>query len=359
MSYTDTLNSSQKEIIELIIQNLNEKGITNKFTQSGIMAVISKESNFIPKSELSYRNTSNDRIRKVFKTKLGHKSDAELDILKADDEAFFNAVYGGIYGSAPNEGYKYRGRGLNGITFKANYQRFSAYTEYDIVGNPDLLNKPQVAVDVMVGYFIECLKLVMHQYGMKSLNDAKTLEDAVGAAYHANAGVGLSKEDVKNDSTGGRKRSFERMADLYLYNKSVDPHSNWEEPEGYEVPTDYVYSDDIQPSDPTTIGTSISASVGKGGTNRRSDVRVVQKLLNDNNSAGLTVDGLIGSATIAAIKTFQQKTFGWADGRIDVGGKSWGALSDGAILDDQNQDDTVETNVNPIPLDANVYPCFN
>jgi predicted chitinase len=51
---------------------------------------------------------------------LSNLSEAELTKLKSNDEAFFNAVYGlAKYGQTANEGYKYRGRGLNQITFKS------------------------------------------------------------------------------------------------------------------------------------------------------------------------------------------------------------------------------------------------
>ncbi|WCL81809.1 N-acetylmuramidase family protein [Saprospira sp. CCB-QB6] len=73
---------------------------------------------------------------------------------------------------------------------------------------------------------------------------------------------------------------------------------------------------------------SISASVGKGGTNKLEDVKVVQELLNQKGQ-NLTVDGLCGKGTIGAIEAFQQAEFGWKDGRIDPGGKSWSALSGG------------------------------
>ncbi len=119
-------------------------------------------------------------------------SDAKLNTLKASYEAFFNAVYGGIYGNAANEGYKYRGMGLNGVTFKDNYQAMSKYTESEIVGNQHLLNELPIAVDVLAGYFLNNFQkgAKLSEYNMTSINDAKSLEDIVGAAYHPNEGWG-------------------------------------------------------------------------------------------------------------------------------------------------------------------------
>lgn len=79
----------------------------------------------------------------------------------------------------------------------------------------------------------------------------------------------------------------------------------------------------------TASVSSISGSVGKGGDNKLEDVKLVQELLNKKGQS-LTVDGDCGRNTIAAIEAFQQSEFGWKDGRVDPGGKSWGALSGGA-----------------------------
>jgi hypothetical protein len=71
---------------------------------------------------------------------------------------------------------------------------------------------------------------------------------------------------------------------------------------------------------------SLSASVGVNCPNNTADVLLVQKALNKAISAGLEEDGVCGPLTIAAIKKFQQQSFGWEDGSIDVGGQTVGKL---------------------------------
>lgn len=72
----------------------------------------------------------------------------------------------------------------------------------------------------------------------------------------------------------------------------------------------------------------LSASVGDGGANNLEDLKFVQKSLNlvpaaeGGPSTPLDEDGLIGPATIAAIKSFQQQQFGFQDGKIDPDGKT-------------------------------------
>lgn len=72
----------------------------------------------------------------------------------------------------------------------------------------------------------------------------------------------------------------------------------------------------------------LKGSVGFGGRNQGTDVRLVQALLNavPQGKGGalpqLTVDGLCGAMTNSAIKRFQSVNQCYADSRIDVAGKT-------------------------------------
>lgn len=76
---------------------------------------------------------------------------------------------------------------------------------------------------------------------------------------------------------------------------------------------------------------AITQSVGKNGINKVSDVKVVQRALNSHHQepALLTVDGLSGPRTVAAIEEFQARVLGFKhpDGRVDPGGKTFQALA--------------------------------
>lgn len=77
----------------------------------------------------------------------------------------------------------------------------------------------------------------------------------------------------------------------------------------------------------------INQSVGRGGVNARSDVLVVQRLLNKQIIPGvvncLLEDGIVGKNTIARIELFQKHIVKMirSDGRIDPHGKSLRLLS--------------------------------
>jgi putative chitinase len=65
-------------------------------------------------------------------------------------EALGNKVYGGRLGSGPNEGFRYRGRGLAQITGRDLYARLSELIGVDLVGNPDRALDPDIAAHVLV-----------------------------------------------------------------------------------------------------------------------------------------------------------------------------------------------------------------
>ena len=80
----------------------------------------------------------------------------------------------------------------------------------------------------------------------------------------------------------------------------------------------------------------ITKSVGKGGVNQPADVKTVQELINENltrlpAARRLDADGRLGPLTVAAIEEFQRKVVGLPhpDGRVDPGGRTWTALTQG------------------------------
>jgi penicillin-insensitive murein endopeptidase len=78
------------------------------------------------------------------------------------------------------------------------------------------------------------------------------------------------------------------------------------------------------------LGTGISGSVGRHGTNRDADVRIVQLLLN-KASAGIKEDGHCGRATISAIEDYQRNWTRHPDGRVDPGSAAWKHLVEGKL----------------------------
>lgn len=215
MGYIEGLDGQQKSFLDYMVKRMPEKGITNKYAQAAILAIVSKECNFRPKNESGYSTTSNSRIRQIFGKRVSGYDDAGLTALKKNPADFFNAIYGGRYGNAQNEGYKYRGRGFNQLTFKDNYKAMQLQTGHKIVDNPDLVNDPVVGTDVAIQYFLNRFK--PQKIDVNGFTD---LDDAVISFYRANAGFGKKLEEILKDATGGLAKSKERAPDFLEYLES-------------------------------------------------------------------------------------------------------------------------------------------
>lgn len=232
MSYIATLTPDKRANAEVVINRAIKGGITNPFSIAALLAVISKESGFIPQTEASYANTPNARIRSVFGSRLGSYSDSQLEVLKKNDKAFYDAVYGkqwnhilGLGNTEIGDGYKYRGRGFNGITGRALYDKYGKQTGHDLINNPDKLNDVSVAADVAVAYFknqFASHNAQLKAYNSSGINDFKTVKDSTLAFYHANAGWGKSPQQILSDTTGGLKKAVDRAPEIL----------NWGESEG-------------------------------------------------------------------------------------------------------------------------------
>jgi predicted chitinase len=210
-----------EENMDALLQAMDQNGITNEFARKAILGVISKESPNLT-SEISYFGTPISRIREVFSSKLAQYTDEQIEGWKSQgqelfDNLFWEAVYGGKYGNvSPGDGAKYRGRGFNGITFKGNYENLqrlydrmgSKLGKVNIVENPEELEKPEVAAEFAVSYFIDSFD----RKG-KDPNAYTDLDSAVQDYVQANAGWGSSL-----GSTVGR----EAIAKASAFAKSLD-----------------------------------------------------------------------------------------------------------------------------------------
>ena len=103
-----------------------------------------------------------------------------------DQVTLFDIAYGGRMGNAPDEGHKYRGRGLIQITGKDNYRKYGEAIGMGdaLVNDPDiLLNNPTVMLAVTEAYLQD--RLPERADGL-SAND---LKDAIGHSGDVPRGV--------------------------------------------------------------------------------------------------------------------------------------------------------------------------
>jgi predicted chitinase len=185
------LGGETRQNAQIIIDYMNKNGITNPYTQVGILCVIGKESGFIPQNEDSYKNTSNSRLRELFGNRVPSDDD-ELNKLKLDDEKFFNKIYGGMFGNSKTEGFKYRGRGFNGLTFKGNYEKYGGCIGRDLVSNPEVVNNVDIAAEVAVSFFTKCKSA-------DQLPEFTNEDDAINYFVDLNAG-GVGTDETRGNA---------------------------------------------------------------------------------------------------------------------------------------------------------------
>lgn len=132
---------------------MTKAGIDDADERAMIAAITGGESDFKPHSEASYAHTDNSRIRMIF-SRTNSIDDAALTVLKSDDRKFFDFVYGGRFGNIPNtdDGYNFRGRGPFQLTFRGNYEAIGKAIGQDLIGNPDLVNDPEIGAQTAVAY---------------------------------------------------------------------------------------------------------------------------------------------------------------------------------------------------------------
>lgn len=156
-----------KTAADYIREAMDKQGIRDEVVRAGIPAIASAEGGLIDlKPEVGYSKTPNDRIRKIFGSRV-NLPDEKINELKADDKTWFNFVYSGKFsvgaqlGNRPDtdDGYNFRGRGPIQITGRANYQRYSVKAGYpQIMDNPDLLNDPEIGAAVTIAYIVDRYK---------------------------------------------------------------------------------------------------------------------------------------------------------------------------------------------------------
>jgi predicted chitinase len=222
-TFVDKLSAEQKSRASLIASELKKLGITNKYVVAGILAVVSKESDFNRLKELGYQNTDNGRIKAIFGSRVASLSDAQLTALKKDYNKFFEAVYGGAWGAKSlgndkvGDGAKYVGRGYNQLTGKGNYKLIGTNIGVDLVNNPQLMETPAVAAKAIASYFKTNIdRLIKNgtfkaRYMIDSLDKVSNAKTGVDIAYDINAG---SAKQKYGDTTGGYKTASARVGDF-------------------------------------------------------------------------------------------------------------------------------------------------
>lgn len=219
--YFKQLQADQLLAIAHIIKRCRQKGITNPLSIAAILAIISKESEFRVTREKSYRNTKVASIRKLFGDRLINYTDEAINILKKNDQEFFEAVYGYTTDKGkkngnlkPGDGYKYRGAWFNQVTFYNNMKKIGDQLGLNLVSDPDKFLTVEVATDVALQYFFNSFakipKANLAYYKTTGINGFTELVLATKCFYNSNAGWGKTPQQLEQSTATGRKLALER-----------------------------------------------------------------------------------------------------------------------------------------------------
>jgi len=277
------LDANQKSNFTIIVNKAKERGITSNYAIAGLLGIVSKESAFKATTEGSYRSTKAPRVRQVFGSKRTSKyKDKEIESFAQDDNKFFDFVYGYIAkengfstlgNDNPGDGFRYRGRGFNQLTFKNIYRDRGKGSNLDLVSNPELVEQPTNAADVLIEYYLNAFRglssevaqkagITKSQNSLATINSITNVEIAVDMFYLATSGsmvlsnynkiLKYKSGSVKNtdgsigfpnDNLGGYTRARNRAPYFYQIltgNKLPDtlPTSNQpSDTQNKEVPT--------------------------------------------------------------------------------------------------------------------------
>lgn len=155
---------------------MHRHGIDTPARAAHFLAQISVESGRLERLEENL-NYSAERLMVVWPSRF--KTHAEAARFAHNPQALANRVYGGRLGNTgPDDGWRYRGRGLKQLTGKANYQAYSEASGLDCVSDPDKLLEPGIAADSAAWFWAS--------HGCSALADAG---DVRGLTMRINGGL--------------------------------------------------------------------------------------------------------------------------------------------------------------------------
>ncbi len=128
--------------------------------------------NYTPEALIA---TFGTRITKIDANRYGRTADH-----RADQQAIANIVYAGRMGNGPMEsgnGWRYRAGGPLGLTFLRNYQQCGDAIDVDLVGNPILIERPDIGAMAAAWFWF-----------VNGLNKLADKHDVIGISGAINAG---------------------------------------------------------------------------------------------------------------------------------------------------------------------------
>ena len=164
--------------ITAFIATFLKYGITTQNRIAHFLSQLAHESTNFTRFTENTNYTTVTRLLEVFPSHFTATSAAQY---VGKPIAIANKVYANRLGNgneASGDGYKYRGRGLIQLTGKSNYQSYKNYSGIDVVNNPELAARIDVALDIAGWY-----------WSTKNINSFADNNDVVGVTKKINGGT--------------------------------------------------------------------------------------------------------------------------------------------------------------------------
>ena len=170
-------------VAEILYPSMKKRYIDrNEKRAACFLATCAVESKFTKLVE--NMNYSAKRLSEVwpkrFKGEDGKPNNLALKIAN-NPEAIANSVYANRMGNGPAEtddGWRFRGRGYIHLTGKDNYKRYGEYLGLDLVNNPELAEKEDIAAEIAAEFWYR-----------SDLNEAADVLDLIAIRRKVNGGL--------------------------------------------------------------------------------------------------------------------------------------------------------------------------
>lgn len=171
------------QVAEILYPSMKKRYIDrNEKRAACFLATCAVESKFTKLVE--NMNYSAKRLSEVwpkrFKGEDGKPNNLALKIAN-NPEAIANVVYANRMGNGPAEtgdGWRFRGRGYIHLTGKDNYKRYGEYLGLDLVNNPELAEKEDIAAEIAAEF-----------WSRSDLNEAADVLDLIAIRKRVNGGL--------------------------------------------------------------------------------------------------------------------------------------------------------------------------
>ena len=108
------------------------------------------------------------------------------------------------------DGYRFRGRGLIQLTGRANYEKYKKYSGIDVVSNPDLASKLDIAIDIACWFWIK-------GSAWGNLNRFADKDDLTAITKGINGGTnGIEDRAIKTNYYKAQKITLELLKKKFL-----------------------------------------------------------------------------------------------------------------------------------------------